>query len=126
VIKKIAITTAFCALMASAAHAEKIGVAMSLFDDNYLTVLRHNIQRHAKDLGVEVQMEDAQGDIARQQSQIENFVAAGVDGIITMLVDADSGKAMSKIADQASAGLREHASGQYGKIPGKAGMGRLQ
>jgi len=101
VIKKIAITTAFCALMASAAHAEKIGVAMSLFDDNYLTVLRHNIQRHAKDLGVEVQMEDAQGDIARQQSQIENFVAAGVDGIITMLVDADSGRAMSKIADQA-------------------------
>ncbi len=100
-IKKIAITTVFCALMASAAHAEKIGVAMSLFDDNYLTVLRHNIQRHAKDLGVEVQMEDAQGDIARQQSQIENFVAAGVDGIITMLVDADSGKAMSKIADQA-------------------------
>ncbi|TRA99614.1 sugar ABC transporter substrate-binding protein [Rhizobium rhizogenes] len=100
-IKKIVITTAFCALMANAAHAEKIGVAMSLFDDNYLTVLRHNIQRHAGDLGVEVQMEDAQGDIARQQSQIENFVAAGVDGIITMLVDADSGRAMSKIADQA-------------------------
>ncbi|CAH0343080.1 D-threitol-binding protein [Rhizobium sp. CECT 9324] len=99
--KKFAITTAFCALMSGAAHAETIGVAMSLFDDNYLTVLRHNIERHAKDLGVEVQMEDAQGDIARQQSQIENFVAAGVDGIITMLVDADSGRAMSKIAENA-------------------------
>ncbi|CAN7694898.1 sugar ABC transporter substrate-binding protein [Rhizobium sp. LjRoot30] len=99
--KKFAMTTAFCALMAGAAHAETIGVAMSLFDDNYLTVLRNNIDRHAKDLGVEVQMEDAQGDIARQQSQIENFVAAGVDGIITMLVDADSGKAMSKIAEKA-------------------------
>ena len=34
---------------------------MSLFDDNYLTVLRQNIQRHAGELGVEVQMEDAQG-----------------------------------------------------------------
>lgn len=99
--KKFAMTTAFCVLMAGAAHAETIGVAMSLFDDNYLTVLRHNIERHAKDLGVEVQMEDAQGDIARQQSQIENFAAAGVDGIITMLVDADSGKAMSKIAEKA-------------------------
>ena len=99
--KKLVMATAFCALMAGGAHAEKIGVAMSLFDDNYLTVLRHNIQRHADDLGVQVQMEDAQGDIARQQSQIENFVAAGVDGIIVMLVDADSGKAMSKIADQA-------------------------
>ncbi|MFT3689644.1 substrate-binding domain-containing protein [Paenirhodobacter sp.] len=98
--KRILTATAFCALMAGAAQAEKIGVAMSLFDDNYLTVLRHNIQRHADALGIEVQMEDAQGDIARQQSQIENFVAAGLDGIIVMLVDADSGKAMSKIAEQ--------------------------
>ncbi|WP_223252082.1 substrate-binding domain-containing protein [Paracoccus mutanolyticus] len=48
---------------------------------------------------------DAQGDIARQQSQIENFVASGVDGIITMLVDADSGRAMSKIAEQAGVPL---------------------
>lgn len=104
-IRKIMTATAFCALMTGAAHAEKIGVAMSLFDDNYLTVLRHNIERHAGDLGVEVQMEDAQGDIARQQSQIENFVASGVDGIITMLVDADSGRAMSKIAEQAGVPL---------------------
>jgi len=104
-IRKAVTATAFCALMAGAAQAEKIGVAMSLFDDNYLTVLRHNIQRHAGDLGVEVQMEDAQGDIARQQSQIENFVASGVDGIITMLVDADSGRAMSKIAEQAGVPL---------------------
>jgi inositol transport system substrate-binding protein len=99
--KKILTATALCGLMTGAAHAEKIGVAMSLFDDNFLTVLRHNIQRHADELGVEVQMEDAQGDIARQQSQIENFAASGVDGIITMLVDADSGRAMSKVAEQA-------------------------
>ncbi|MCX8997011.1 sugar ABC transporter substrate-binding protein [Rhizobiaceae bacterium BDR2-2] len=99
--RKFFLATALCAVMAGAAHAEKIGVAMSLFDDNYLTVLRHNIQRHATELGVQVQMEDAQGDIARQQSQIENFVAGGVDGIITMLVDADSGQAMSRIAARA-------------------------
>lgn len=104
-IRKIVTATAFCALMTGAAHAEKIGVAMSLFDDNYLTVLRHNIERHAGELGVEVQMEDAQGDIARQQSQIENFAASGVDGIIAMLVDADSGRAMSKIAEKAGVPL---------------------
>lgn len=104
--KKFAMATALLALLAGTAHAEKIGVAMSLFDDNYLTVLRHNIQRHAGDLGgVEVQMEDAQGDIARQQSQIENFVASGVDGIIVMLVDADSGRAMSRIAERAGVPL---------------------
>lgn len=98
--RKFLSASAVCALMTSAAHAETIGVAMSLFDDNFLTVLRQNIDSHAKDLGVEVQMEDAQGDIARQQSQIENFAASGVDGIITMLVDADSGQAMSKMAEQ--------------------------
>ncbi|MTE01891.1 substrate-binding domain-containing protein [Paracoccus sp. YIM 132242] len=103
--KKMMAATAFCALMAGTAQAETIGVAMSLFDDNYLTVLRQNIDRHAGELGVEVQMEDAQGDIARQQSQIENFVASGVDGIIVMLVDADSGQAMSRIAEQADVPL---------------------
>lgn len=99
--KKLLMATAMAAVMSTGAQAETIGVAMSLFDDNFLTVLRSNIQRHADDLGVQVQMEDAQGDIARQQSQIENFVAAGVDGIIVMLVDADSGKAMSDIAAKA-------------------------
>ncbi|MGP9792135.1 substrate-binding domain-containing protein [Roseinatronobacter sp. NSM] len=104
-IKKLVTATAFCGLMAGAAQAQTIGVAMSLFDDNYLTVLRHNIQRHADDLGVTVQMEDAQGNIARQQSQIENFVASGVDGVIVMLVDADSGRAMSRIAERADVPL---------------------
>lgn len=103
--KKFLLATAMTAIMGTGAWAETIGVAMSLFDDNYLTVLRQNIQRHAEDLGVTVQMEDAQGDIARQQSQIENFVAAGVDGIIVMLVDADSGKAMSDIAARAGVPL---------------------
>ena len=54
-------------LMGTVASAENIGVSMALFDDNFLTVLRHNIQARADELGVEVQMEDAQGDIARQQ-----------------------------------------------------------
>lgn len=99
--KKTLLAAAFATLMSNTATAETVGVAMSLFDDNYLTVLRHNIQRHADDLDVTVQMEDAQGDIARQLSQIENFIAADVDGIIVMLVDADSGKALSKKANEA-------------------------
>lgn len=100
--KKFLIGTAFAALIAGGAQAETLGVAMSLFDDNYLTVLRNNMQRHADALGgVTLQMEDAQGDVSKQISQVQNFVAAGVDGIIVMLVDADSGKAISKIADEA-------------------------
>jgi inositol transport system substrate-binding protein len=95
-------TAMTAALLGSAANAETIGVSMSLFDDNFLTVLRHNMQDYAATLDdVTVQAEDAGGDISRQQSQIENFVASGVDGIIVMLVDADSGPAMSAIASNA-------------------------
>lgn len=104
--RKLLIGAAVSVLMTMPAHAEKIGVAMSLFDDNYLTVLRHNMQDYAKTLdGVTLQVEDAQGDISRQQSQIENFIASGVDGIVVMLVDADSGPAISALADKAGVPL---------------------
>lgn len=91
-----------CASLGATAQAETLGISMSLFDDNFLTVLRRNMQDHAATLpGVTVQAEDAQGDISRQQSQIENFIAAGVDGIIVMLVDADSAPAISAAAKAA-------------------------
>ena len=100
--KKFLLGAALAALTAGAANAATIGVALSLLDDNWLTVLRHNMEEHAKSLdNVSVQMEDAGGDISRQQSQVENFIASGVDGIIVMLVDADSGQAMSAAAEAA-------------------------
>ncbi len=102
--RKYLLGAALAALTTGAAQAETIGVAMALFDDNWQTVLRHNIEDYAKTLdNVTVQTEDAGGDISRQQSQIDNFIAAGVDGIIVLLVDADSGNAMSAAA--AAAGV---------------------
>lgn len=90
----------------SSAQAESIGISMSLFDDNYLTVLRHTMQDYAATLDdVQVQAEDAQGDISRQQSQIENFIASGVDGIIVMLIDADTAPAISAAAANAGVPL---------------------
>jgi inositol transport system substrate-binding protein len=75
---------------------------MALFDDNFLTVLRTGMQDYAKTLdGVELQVEDAQNDVAKQQSQIQNFIAAGVDAIIVNPVDTDATAAMSKIAADA-------------------------
>lgn len=103
-LKKLMLSAAFVAMTSAAAHAETIGVAMSLFDDNWLTGLRHSMEDHAKGLkDVTVNTEDGQGDIAKQQSQVDNFIAAGVDGIVIMLVDADAGAAISKRA--AAAGI---------------------
>jgi inositol transport system substrate-binding protein len=101
-LKKLMLSAAFIAMTSAGAHAETIGVAMSLFDDNWLTGLRHSMEDHAKGLkDVTVNTEDGQGDIAKQQSQVDNFIAAGVDGIVIMLVDADSGAAISKRAAEA-------------------------
>lgn len=97
---------AAAALIAGTAQAETIGVSMALFDDNWQTVLRNDMQEYAATLdGVTLQFEDASGDISRQQSHIDNFVASGVDGIIVLLVDADSGGAMSAAAEGAGVPL---------------------
>jgi ABC-type sugar transport system substrate-binding protein len=88
--------------MSTSALAENIGVSMALFDDNFLTVLRNGMIDYAKTLdGVTLQVEDAQNDVAKQQSQIQNFIAAGVDAIIVNPVDTDATAAMSKIAAEA-------------------------
>lgn len=101
--KKFLLATATAAaLVGSAANAETIGVSMALFDDNWQTVLRNEMLAYAETLdNVTLQMEDGAGDISRQQSQIDNFIASGVDAILMVLVDADSGQAMSAAAEAA-------------------------
>lgn len=101
--KKLLLSTAIVLTMASAASAETIGVSMALFDDNFLTVLRNGIQKNADERGVEVQIEDAQNDVAKQLDQIKNFVASGVDAIIVNPVDTSATQAMSDAA--AAAGV---------------------
>lgn len=100
--KRFILGAAMSVLLSTAAHAETVGVSMALFDDNFLTVLRNGMQDYAKTLdGVTLQVEDAQNDVAKQQSQIQNFIAAGVDAIIVNPVDTDATVAMSKLAADA-------------------------
>ena len=100
--KKIILGVAVSLLLSTAAHAQTVGVSMAKFDDNFLTVLRNGMQDYAKTMkGVTLQVEDAQNDVAKQQSQIQNFIAAGVDAIIVNAVDTDATTAMSKIAADA-------------------------
>ncbi|HET6158693.1 MAG TPA: sugar ABC transporter substrate-binding protein [Dongiaceae bacterium] len=100
--KKILYAAAMTALMASPASAENIGVSMARFDDNFLTVLRNGMQDYAKTLdGVNLQVEDAQNDVSKQLSTIQNFVAQHVDAIIVNPVDTDATPAMTKLASEA-------------------------
>ena len=87
------------ALMSTAAGAETVGVSMALFDDNFLTVLRNGMEATAAEMdGVDLQVEDAQNDVARQLDQINNFIAGGVDAIIVNPVDTSATQAMSDAA----------------------------
>lgn len=100
--KKLILGAAISALTTTSALAENIGVSMAQFDDNFLTVLRNGMIDYAKTLnGVTLQVEDAQNDVAKQQSQIQNFIASGVSAIIVNPVDTDATTAMSKIAADA-------------------------
>jgi inositol transport system substrate-binding protein len=100
--KKLLLGVALSALMCSSAFAAKVGVSMAKFDDNFLTVLRNGMIEQAKGMdGVELQVEDAQNDVAKQLDQIKNFAASGVDAIIVNPVDTDATAAMSKIAADA-------------------------
>jgi hypothetical protein len=64
--KKTILAAGFSALMTTTAMADGIGVSMSRFDDNFLTVLRNGIQAQADAAGLSVQIEDAQNDVAKQ------------------------------------------------------------
>jgi inositol transport system substrate-binding protein len=76
-----------------------VGVSMAHFDDNFLTMIRTAMADHARTLpGVALQFTDAQGDIARQLSQIENFVAQGAAAIIVNATDTSATASMTKIA----------------------------
>jgi len=93
------ITASALALCASMVQAETIGISMVSFDDNFQTLLRTGMESMAAERGVEVQLEDAQYDVAKQLDQINNFAASGVDAIIVTVVDSSSATALSAAAE---------------------------
>lgn len=90
-------------LLASSASAlaEKIGVSMAYFDQNFLTIIRQSIEKEAQARHVDVQFEDARGDTGRQAAQVQSFIASGVDAIIVDPVDSASTPQLTKMGQQA-------------------------
>ncbi|TPE48948.1 sugar ABC transporter substrate-binding protein [Amaricoccus solimangrovi] len=88
-------------LLGTAASAQPIGVTIAEFNDNFLTLLRNGMAEYAQKEGVELVVEDAQRDIGKQLSQIQNFTASGAQAIIVNAVDTDATVAMSQVAEAA-------------------------
>ena len=102
--KKLLATAAVLLMMAAPGHAKPmvIGVSMALFDDNFLTAVRQAMADYAKTVpDVEVQFQDAQGDIGRQISQVQNFMSQKVDAIVVNVVDTAATRNITKAVTDA-------------------------
>lgn len=89
-------------LIAAHAQAENIGVSMQSFDNNFQTLLRLGLEKRASEVGdITLQVEDAQGDVAKQLNQVNNFIATGVDAIVLTLADTSSAPAITAAAEGA-------------------------
>jgi len=82
-----AIVLVTCGIVMTSAMAQNIGVSLAYSDDLFLTTLREAMEKRAKELGVKIQFEHAQGDIGKQLNQIQNFVAQKMNAIIVNPVD---------------------------------------
>ncbi len=98
--KKFLIAAAMTALMSGSAFAGNIGVSMAN-SDTFLTVLRKGIESAAAAANQPVQIEIADDDVAKQLSQIQNFIAAKVDAVIVNAVDTSATAPMTKLANDA-------------------------
>src|ERR1700740_2827090 len=82
---------------ALSAQKIKIGVAMALFDDVWLTLVRDAMTKWAKNHpDVELTIVDANNDSAKQTGQGENFLAQGMDAVVILPVDTAATGPMTK------------------------------
>ena len=70
--KHLAITVTASAILLTSAVAQKIGVTLSAFEHQFLVKVRETMTEKAKELGVQIQFVEAQGDIGRQLNQNSN------------------------------------------------------
>jgi inositol transport system substrate-binding protein len=97
--------TAGCGKSSSPARMV-VGVSMAHFDDNFLTILRTAMADHAKTFPeIVLQFTDAQGDVGKQLSQIQNFIAQDAAAIIVNAADTSATPSMTSAAREAGVPL---------------------
>lgn len=100
--KRLLLAAALTACALPAHAGSRIGVSMTSLDNPFLTILLNGMKGEAaRTKGVELMLEDAQRDVSRQLSQVQNFVANGVDAIVVNAVDGDSTAAITRAAKAA-------------------------
>lgn len=100
--KKIVITLALATSLSAALFtptlAQDIGVTIYKYDDNFISLVRKNLEQLSKDNpGVKLLMNDSQNDQSKQNDQIDIMLAKKVKSLAINLVDpAGAGVVISK------------------------------
>ncbi|CAH0307328.1 inositol transport system substrate-binding protein [Pseudomonas frederiksbergensis] len=84
-----------------AAASYRIGVSIARVDDNFMTYVRSGLENAARKENVQIQFEDAQGDVVRQLNQIQGFLGQKVDAVIVLPVDTAATANMTRAAVEA-------------------------
>ena len=96
-ITKLLGAAAASAMIAGGASAETIGYSSPNFDDNFQTIIRTAAEEYATSLGHDILIEDAREDVGTQLSQIQNFIASGVDAIVLAPVSTEATPAITEM-----------------------------
>lgn len=99
--KKLMLATAIAAGISVPVQAETIGISIQNFDNLFQVLLRDGMEARAAELGLDVTVLDAKANVETQLSQVQNFIANGVDGIVLTIADSSVGSAISKAAADA-------------------------
>lgn len=81
-----------------AAASYRIGVSIARVDDNFMTYVRNGLDDVARQENVQIQFEDAQGDVVRQLNQVQGFLNQKVDAVIVLPVDTSATASMTRAA----------------------------
>ncbi|WP_122580231.1 sugar ABC transporter substrate-binding protein [Pseudomonas viridiflava] len=81
-----------------AAASYRIGVNIARVDDNFMTYVRNGLDDAATQENVQIQFEDAQGDVVRQLNQVQGFLNQKVDAVIVLPVDTSATASMTRAA----------------------------
>jgi len=88
-----------------AAASYRIGVSIARVDDNFMTYVRSGLEEAAKKDNIQIQFEDAQGDVVRQINQVQGFLNQKVDAVIVLPVDTAATANMTRAAVEAQTPL---------------------
>ncbi|MFS2159731.1 substrate-binding domain-containing protein [Pseudomonas sp. Pseusp122] len=97
----LALSAGLCVTSLAQAATPLLGVGMAKYDDNFQSILRNGVQKHAAVLQADLFMENGENNVDLQMRQFRNLVNSKVDAIVVAMVNGKSAAEMMRLATAA-------------------------